>query len=141
MKKIRVTVNTVEEGVELFGPSLYLLNPLRRSSMTGTLTLEERKQSNTYVAPHVTLGMIVLWYRGGNRGQKPSVGFITDIGVRTVDLSLLPNGETRVFTKTGCHHIDDPKAKEISVKESGCWDYTDEKKESMKQPAAFKTVN
>lgn len=96
--------------------------------MTGTLTQEERGQMATYKQPTASVGMTVLWYPDAKRSREPSPAIVTKVAMRTIDVSVLPWGVGAVKIKDGVCHIDDPKAKESQIRESGCWDYTDDTK-------------
>ncbi len=100
-----------------------------------TMTQEDRRQVATYAVPDVQIGQTVYWYPDNKRSQKPSVAFVTDVGVRTVDIAMLQHGIPQVFCKEGVRHIDDPKARESEVNQNGCWDLIRRKPRPVETPS------
>lgn len=76
-----------------------------------------------FTMPVPSAGMPVLWYAAGVKtGRKPEVGFILNVGNRSVRLRTA-FGELKETVR----HVSDPKLQlNRDQREGGAWDFTDE---------------
>lgn len=77
-----------------------------------------------FVMPKVDLGAIVAWYPAGQKiGRRPETGIVSGVGQRTVRVHVFDRGRFDAV-----RHVDDPKlALSPEQRESGAWDYTEER--------------
>jgi hypothetical protein len=84
--------------------------------------LQEQIDAFTMPKPHI--GQTVVWYPSAERSGRSEVAFVVKASQRNVVLRMA-SGLPR---ETVCH-VDDPKLKtSADIRESGAWDFTDERK-------------
>lgn len=82
--------------------------------------------SRAFTPPPVQIGEPVHWWPYGEIGvgAKPVPAIVTEIGTRTLHLSLIAAGAKMVIPKEGVRHVSDPDAKRDEFKEVGAWSYS-----------------
>lgn len=77
---------------------------------------------DAYKMPQPLLGQVVKFWREGVRGRSPVAAWVTTVAPRAIGLRT-----TNGTGSTECRHADDPKLSwENSIRENGCWDFTDD---------------
>lgn len=77
---------------------------------------------DAYKMPQPMLGQVVKFWREGIRGRAPVIAWVTTVAPRAIGVRTV-NGTG----STECRHADDPKLSwENSIRENGCWDFTDD---------------
>jgi hypothetical protein len=91
--------------------------------------LQEQIDAFTMPKPHI--GQTVVWYPSAERSGRSEVAFVVKASHRNVVLRMA-SGLPR---ETVCH-VDDPKLKtSADIRESGAWDFTDERKQQLASDA------
>lgn len=73
--------------------------------------------------PLIRTGDVVLWSHGGNPEETRSPAFVTNVGDRTIQLSVFSAAHGQAKTKDGVYHLDDPLRKKGNRGDNGCWEY------------------
>lgn len=76
-----------------------------------------------YRRPTISVGELVLWSNGGLDEEARSPALVTNIGDRTIQLSVFSAAHGQAKCKDGVYHIDDPLRKKGNRGDNGCWEY------------------
>jgi len=91
--------------------------------MVAVLSGPTQEAINSFQMPPVRQGMMVRWYQYGEKATgSTTIGFVVRVTNRAIEMRTAEG----LFRQT-VRHIDDPKLTlNITQRESGAWDYTEE---------------
>lgn len=72
--------------------------------------------------PYVTPGMIVWWYRDGDRCNRPHAAMVSEVAFDRISVGVLASGYANYETHDGVRHIDE-KARNEADNEEGAWEH------------------
>ena len=75
-----------------------------------------------WTPPKVSVGDMVGWTFEG-KGGTPTVGVVTAVNGRSVNVSLFVDGAAYLAPKRGARHITDPSLAEAVQVPGGVWDF------------------
>ncbi len=91
-----------------------------------------------YVMPRAIVGPCVWRDRPG--ADEVVAALITEVGQRTVGVTLFPPGSRVGITRQGVRHVSDPEFPKL-VAQEGVWDYTAEQLQAALLTEAFLPPN
>lgn len=84
-----------------------------------------------YAMPKASVGMSVLWYVYGETDKPGMPAIVSEVGLRTLSLTILLPEKHSVMYKDGVRHVSDQEHKREEYITTGCWDYSEQTKEIM----------
>ena len=86
-----------------------------------TVTQDAPVEQAQYQMPAVEMGQRVLFYRFGDRGKMPYIGFVIGLKKSTITLKTVEGS-----IHSAVRHMDDPRLRssEEQQRDLGGWDYT-----------------
>lgn len=80
-----------------------------------------------FITPMVRVGQMIHWWPFGEvEGKTPVAAVCTEVGNRTINVSVISPNIRSMVPKDGVRHVGDPDAKRPEFVEVGAWSHTEE---------------
>lgn len=94
------------------------------------------KRSGTYDEtqfdmPRISQGKTVLWYPDRHVPNDSYTAFVTRVGDRSIDLSIMRPDSTTLYIRNGVRHRNDPDGEIIDRSGDGVWDFPEDQDSGM----------
>jgi hypothetical protein len=114
--------------------------------------------SEKFIPPEVRLGDVVYWYeqadrpfeeKGNQRGDSRRIAIVSRMGFTdeshptrpdSIELNVFDPNMHNQMLRTGVRHIDDPRARQVELRENGAWEHTERTKQAIKDRELLKLL-